>query len=636
MRKLTAVVLRSDAETVIRRLMWLSCVEVTSPDIESGDSSFDSEYINAERQTGRLDRAIKLLKNYIPKEKRTGLFTRRPYIKQERYDADESVYAAEYGHAERAEEISHRSAEIENEKISLQGDKETLQPWTSCPLPLDLTGTKETRVWFGTLPASTTDGSVWAAISDVPCNVEFISEDSGGKYVTVIFHISGEDAVYAAMASLGFVKLDRREYKGTAAANIARIDNEIKKSDIEAAALEAELYAMAEKIDDLRLAYDAASAMLSVMTAKRKLGETRETVILTGWVPLKATEKVAAQLDKLHCGYEFGEPRAGDEVPILLQNRRVPALFEPVIELYAMPLYGTYDPTVIMSVFYFIIFGLMLGDVVYGLLLAVGGLLAVKLLDLNAGIKRFVGLFAVCGISCIISGIFFGSYLGDLPVVFLDSMLGIKINTPALLFDPVADPMLFLVVSLVAGAAHLIAGMCVKFYILWSSGKPFDALFDIGSWFVLFAGLGILIVNREIGQYVALAGTALIVLTQGRAEKNIFMKLIKGLGALYGIVNYVSDLLSYSRIMALGLATAVIASVVNLLATLPGDSVIGFILMVIILLVGHTVNLVINLLGTFVHTSRLQYIEFFGKFYEDGGKLFKPVRAETKYTHVIQ
>lgn len=648
MQKMTAIVLRSDAETVIRRLMWLSCVEVI-PDKNGAEkdkheqtaSSFVNEYTNAERNVAKLGTAIKLLKGYISKDNKTGLFSHRPFIAQERYDAEESEYSAEYKSAERTEEISYRFSEIANEKINLMGAAATLLPWKSCPIPLDLTMTKETRVWFGTLPPNMTAETASAAVQGsssglIPCAIEFISEDSGGKYIVVIYHVSCEDIVYAAMSSVGFVKLDRREYSGIAAVNLARIEGEIIKADNDYDGLEAELYTIAAGIGDIKIAYDAACARLEVLTAKKKLFETRETVVLTGWVPLKAVEKVTTQLENMCCCYEFNEPQKYDEVPVLLQNSKPASAFEMVIGLYSLPVYGTFDPTVIMSVFYFIIFGLMLGDVVYGLLLAVGGFFAVRFLDLDSGVKRLVSMFAVCGISCIISGILFGSYLGDLPVVFMDKMLGIKIESPALLFDPVAEPILFLLIALGAGVVHIVAGMSVKFYILWSSGKRLDAICDVGSWFVLFAGIGILIVNSDIGKYFALTGAAMIILTQGRAEKNILMKLIKGLGGLYGIINYAADLLSYSRIMALGMASAVIASVVNILATLVGPSIVGFPVMVLIVLFGHAVNLGINLLGTFVHTSRLQYIEFFGKFYEDGGKVFKPIRVETKYTHVIQ
>ncbi len=645
MQKMTAIVLRSDADTVIKRLMWLSCVEVipVNNDIEKVKhehtvSPYETECADAERSVIKLRTAIKLLKNYVAKEKKDNLLSRRPNIARERYDADISEYSAEYKAVERTEEISYRLSEIVNEKINLFAADSTLQPWISCPIPLDFTKTKETRVWFGTLPPYKTAGELSAAIQgsnngQLPCTVDFISEDTSGSYFIIIYHESCEDIVYSVMSSTGFNKLDLREYGGTAAENITRIGIKMAEADNEYSALEDELRFIAESIGNIKIAYDAASARLTVMTAKKKLFETRETVVLTGWVPFKAVEKVTSQLEKMCCCYEFNEPQKDDEVPVLLQNIKPASAFEMVVGLYSMPVYGSFDPTFIMSVFYFIIFGLMLGDAVYGLLLVGGGFLATRFLDLDSGVKRLVRMFSICGISCIISGILFGSYLGDLPVVLMDKMFNITVQSPALLFDPVTNPVMFLVIALAAGVVHLAVGMCIKFYILWTSGRRLSAIFDVGSWFVLFIGIGVYALRPDTGKYIALTGVAMLILTQGRTQKNIFLKIIKGVGSLYGLVNYAADLLSYSRIMALGMATAVIASVVNILATLAGPSVIGFIVMVIIVLAGHTVNLAINLLGTFVHTSRLQYIEFFGKFYEDGGRLFKPVRVETKYTH---
>lgn len=281
MQKMTAIVLRSDADTVIRRLMWLSCVEVipVKTDIEKDKhehtvSPYETECADAERSVIKLRTAIKLLKNYVAKEKKDNLLSRRPKIARERYDADISEYSAEYKTVERSEEISYRLSEIVNEKINLLAADSTLQPWISCPIPLDLTKTKETRVWFGTLPPYMTAGELSAAIrgsnnGQLPCTVDFISEDTGGSYVIVIFHESCEDIVYAAMSSTGFNKLDLREYGGTAAENIKRIGIKIAEADDEYSALEDELRLIAEGIGSIKIAYDAANVRLAVMTAKK-------------------------------------------------------------------------------------------------------------------------------------------------------------------------------------------------------------------------------------------------------------------------------------------------------------------------------------------------------------------------------
>ena len=190
--------------------------------------------------------------------------------------------------------------------------------------------------------------------------------------------------------------------------------------------------------------------------------------------------------------------------------------------------------------------------------------------------------------------------------------------------------MAFLVLSLAVGAVHLIAGMAVKAVLLCKEGKPLDALFDIGSYWLLFAGLGVIFVQKKAGLIVLLCGVAAVVATQGRSKKGV-MKIFGGLLGLYNLIDYASDLLSYSRILALGLAAGVIGQVVNILATLKGASFVGILMMILVFCLGHVLNLAINVLGTFVHTSRLQYIEFFGKFYEDGGTPFKPVTPSDRF-----
>ena len=234
----------------------------------------------------------------------------------------------------------------------------------------------------------------------------------------------------------------------------------------------------------------------------------------------------------------------------------------------------------------------------------------------------------ICGISCVVAGVVFGSYYGDLVDKVAGSLFNSSFTMPRLL-DVVKDPISFLIISLVVGLLHICTGMGIKFYMLCREGRVFSAIFDVGSWFVVFAGIGLFLVVPDVGKWVAIAGVAMLVLTQGRAEKNPLKMLLKGVLSLYDIVGYLSDFLSYSRIMALGLASAVIASVFNQVGVMG-----GFAGIIVAIIIGHTLNLLINLLGSYVHTSRLQYIEFFGKFFEDGGRPFVPVAPETKYTEI--
>ncbi len=289
------------------------------------------------------------------------------------------------------------------------------------------------------------------------------------------------------------------------------------------------------------------------------------------------------------------------------------------------------------SIFYIIIFGLMFSDVGYGLLVAGLCLFAVTKLPIRGAIRKFCNMFVYCGISSAVMGALFGGWFGDIPVVFMQNFLGVSAEQTSgsffngFLFSMTNDPITYLIVSLGVGAVHLVCAMLIKFYILAKDGKWFDAMFDIGSWLVLFTGIGLYLVIPSVGMWVAVAGVAMLVLTQGRHEKNIVMKLLKGIMSLYDLISYASDLLSYSRILALGLAGSVIGGVINIICTMGGATPVGIIVFIMVFPLGHLLNIAINILGTFVHDARLQYIEFFGKFYEDGGKPFEPLQPESKY-----
>lgn len=632
MKKLCAIVPRDEADELTKRLLWLENVEITNTD-EGHIERFDIEAQETAIMVRKLAAAVKSLTPYSTAK--TGLFSHRPTVGREEFDASSQLYSDCYADAERVEEISYRQAELAGERVNDTAAFASLLPWENAHIPLDVIRTKETRVLFGTLPPQTDVQTSEAGFDeDESVSLVEISRDISAVYIVAFVAIDGENKSMSALSSAGFVRFDTHELAGTAADNIKRLRGLIAALDEENSVLEEEKRKLAARLPAIKLCLDFTSTRLARTEAKRKLTETEATVILTGWTPAKAEAEITAELERMTCCYGFTEPREGDEVPVLLKNPEPFCSFESVVSLYSMPKYATFDPTLIMSFFYFVIFGFMLADVVYGALLAVGGLLAIKLLDLKGGVRNLVKMFAVCGVACIIAGLLFGSWFGDFPIVFAKNMLGIDLGAIALWFDPISNPIMFLVLSIVIGAVHLLTGMGIKFYILWSRKKYYDAIFDIGSWFILFAGIGLFVLIGTVGAVVAGIGVLMLIYSQGREAKNPFIRLFKGVGSLYSIMNYISDLLSYSRIMALGLSSAVVASVINILATLIGPSIPGYIAMLVILVFGHSLNLAINLLGSFVHASRLQYIEFFGKFFEDGGKPFKPLTADTKYTNI--
>ena len=292
--------------------------------------------------------------------------------------------------------------------------------------------------------------------------------------------------------------------------------------------------------------------------------------------------------------------------------------------MYSRPQAGSIDPDFLMAPFHFIFFGMMLSDAGYGLVLTIGLLIAMKLAK-PQGFAGKLGMVILFGsISTVIWGALFGGWFG--------------LELHPLLFVPMKEPLKMLALCFGLGILHLVCGMLLKAYMLIRDGDIFGAFCDEISWLIMFAGFFCMaVVPGPTGKYLAIAGAAIIVLTGGRAKEGIVGKLMGGLLSLYNISGYMSDLLSYSRIFALGLATGVIAMVINTIAQMLLEAgPVGTIVAVLVLLGGHLFNIIINVLGAFVHSSRLQYIEFFGKFYEAGGKAFVPLAIRTKYMNVTK
>ena len=641
-KKLTALSHKKDVRALMRRLTYLRCVDVRYTDVGERGSAlaldrYDSiaDKMNAERQMESIKRALDALYPYSTRKK--SLIRPRietdvaKFISSDRY---KKAKAAVDGAIEALDALAALDAE-EKERESFC---ERLLPFKSYSRPLGISGTEQTSIMLGSFSAGTDMARIETALEPYYAFAEKIFlKEKVGLFVRVVCHVSDEREVARALASFGFVRCRFPEDMGRASEELPRVKRQIKDIREKRERLKLSLAKYAERLDDIEILYDVEQTTLNVIEQELKLGATEQTAMLEAWVPADAEKRVVECLIKHEAAYELREPKEYEDVPTLLVNNGFAKNFEWVIGMYSYPKYGSFDPTFIMSIFYFILFGIMFADVGYGLLLTLAGFGAVKLMRPQEGTRRFLLMFGICGISSMIMGAVFGGWFGDLPFAIMTNLLGMKDAKMAvpffngMWFNPLDDPMRFLIVSLGIGAAHLIAGMAVKFYVICKSGHVLDAIFDIGSWWLLFGGIAAFVIDQGIGVWVLIAGVLSLVLTQGRHEKNIFMKIFKGVGSLYDLISYLSDLLSYSRILALGMVAGVIGQVVNMITGLGGNP-FGFIVMLIVLIVGHILNLAINVIGTFVHTSRLQYIEFFNKFYEDGGKPFEAAAPSEKYT----
>jgi V/A-type H+-transporting ATPase subunit I len=354
-------------------------------------------------------------------------------------------------------------------------------------------------------------------------------------------------------------------------------------------------------------------------------------------VPAPQEEELVRELKKFDLAYELTDPAEGETPPTKLQNPKWMEGINMVTEMYSLPAYDGIDPNPLMFFWYVFFFGFMFADVAYGIIIWLVCFLVTRKLKPKGTMGYMFNLGQWLGGSTALCGFFVGGFFGDAITTVAETFLGIPSEQlpqwlqtwcNGLIVNPVNDPMTVLIIAIVIGCAQLIFGQCIHIYMEARDGRPLEGVLDVVPWWIFFAGIGVLALAGS--PVVILLGVVALVATQGRHNKGIFAKIFGGIASLYDVTSWLSDVLSYARLMALMLATSVIAMVFNTLAAMPGI----FLVFVVIFLIGHTFNIGVNLIGTYVHAARLQYLEFFGKFYKDGGKPFQPLAYNTKYVDI--
>lgn len=637
MKRLTVWAYAGDADAVAAKLIKLRCVDVDTVGTDSDSYLVRYDPSARIRECENLLASIEsAMEPLYPFSKKRGGLSAAPAI-----NADREAFAADRGGVRsdaaavvaRINGMRERLGAIERELADATGKSDAAKPWLGCGLALDSKGTESTRLVFGSLPTSTEESAIEARLDGLAAAWRVIKRDSNAAYAIFIAERSDADELMRRLNTAGFVRATFPDGCGCAEEICAAANERISALTAEREEINQTFCGLAGRLDDLRVLWDTVSTELVGEQLKEKLMATGSCVLLRGWIPEKRTEKVTAALDALGCAYDLTDPEPGDDVPVKLENNRFASCFEWVVAMYSLPAYGTFDPTFIMSFFYVLFFAMMFADVGYGLLLAVGGFLIPRLLHMKPEKAAPFRMFAFCGIGSIITGVLFGGYFGDMPLALIRAFNpeAELPSTLAIVVDPVAQPTTFLLIALALGFVHLVAGQAIKFAIVWKD-SPVDAICDYALFWALYGGLIMLIIVPSVGKWIAIGAAAAIVLTGGRKEKNILMRIPKGFLALYGVVSFGSDILSYSRILALALSGSVLAQVMNILGTMGSSPVAVVVGMIFVFIIGHTINLALSTLGSFVHTSRLQYIEFFGKFYEDGGRPYAPATPSERYS----
>lgn len=639
MQKLTLIGFLADKESILRDLMKKKCVQINGPENIQDYESIAQLAVPGVAQTYELEQELTKFTSAIravaPYEEKGSAFSKKE-ISDFSSMLDKEIYSEVASLRDEINSIVKQIAEQKNIISRSQLQITSLEPWTDLDLDLSVTQTKSTALLYLTAAADVNLEEFEAKLQEATplCYVHKVSSSSELSCLLLIYHKDAQDAVMNVVKGFNTNRPDFASLKGNAAENISSLKNKIETCSKEAQRLTEQLKVAATSSKLLKKGFDMVTLQIDDQKVRENIFQTQSVFALTGWLTENDMDKVKKILDKYPCYYTMVQPEEGDDPPIKLKNNKFVEPYEMITEMYSLPTPDGIDPTPVLTPFFILFFGMMLADAGYGLILFLLCFIGLKKLKPDEGfLKNAMNIGVACGLSTIFWGVMYGGYFGNLVTQVAESWFGVTVTVPAV-FDPLNDPMSVMLLSLILGAIHLFAGMGVKIYMLAKRGHLLDGLMDIGLWYVLLIGLPMLAlpVTAGIGKVLSIVGAVGLILTQGRHEKNIFMKLIKGVMSLYDITSYLSDVLSYARILALGLAGGVIANVMNIMGTMPGLNIIGVVVFVAIFAIGHAFNLAISGLGAYVHTSRLQYVEFFGKFYEAGGRPFKPFKANTKYT----
>lgn len=662
--------LKKDGKKILDLLQRAGVVQIKEEKFDNlAPSSVWESKASFDRYVKICDDAIGIMNNYEA-DASAGLLASLETAKPLSVQIYDSKTANVKKSVEVAEEITKLSKEISEYKAQipkLENKIEQLKLWESVDVPLNFNGTKNTKVFIGSFKNEISQDDLHKLITeglDEECakylDINIISSTKEMTCVMLVTINEFETQVEERLKRIDFAKSPLT--KVVPKEEIVKIKESIVDTEKKITDTENKIKELISHREELKFARDYYAMRSDKYDAIAKIPTTKNAYFISGYVLKDYADQLVEKINKEVEAYvEVYEPAEDEDVPVALKNGFFASPIETVVESYSLPGKNEIDPSKVVSLFYYLLFGLMLSDAGYGLMLFVGtGLLLLKVKNMKPELKKMMKLFFFGGISTMFWGVLFGSFFGDSIDVICTKYLKIaEPGTPVLVnflksihvywFDPVTMPMKLLMFAFLLGIIHLMTGLALKGYMLIKQGAIKDFIYDVIFW-VMFVGggigalLGMDMVKSMIGEgfdfpanianismIIMGIGAIGVVFTGGRESKNWFKRFLKGAYAAYGITGWLSDVLSYSRLLALGLATGIIAQVFNKMGSMIEVPFLGLIVFIIVFIIGHVLNLGINVLGAYVHTNRLQFVEFFGKFYEGGGKPFTPFTENTKY-----
>lgn len=658
MKKLRLIGVHSQKEELLRELMLLGCVEISEPAEEPAEELLKTLHRSENEGTWRrkadqtaILNALRQLNRYAPCKK--GLLTPLPEVPLETV-LDESALEKDLEIAKKILALDVDIRGIAGQESRERATLEAMEPWKALNIPLERMQTASCELMLGTLPGAVTPESAAATLGELEADLREVSADKSLRYAVVIYRKGEQENVAAAIRSCGFTQISTAGMKGTPNENIEHANKALKALSEEKEKKTAELVALAVHRDALQLGADTLSLVIAREETAERLLHTESTFYFEGWLTAPDEKRLEETLSRFNCAWETAEPdpEHPEEVPIQLRNNALTRPYNIVTEMYSLPAYKGLDPNPFIMPFFALFFGIMFADMAYGLILLIAGLLVLFKAKPRGGMRNAAGLLIECGITTFLMGFLTGGFFGD-AVSIIGQWFGkewsvvpylgtihigsdIAIDLPLNLLEG-NNPLYVLIAAVALGGVHLAVGVGIGMYLKIRDGEWADALLNDLCWWVMIAGIGVMMFSGSA--IVLYVGIGMMVLGQLITGKG-FGKITGIFSAVYnGATGYLGDFLSYSRLMALMLAGSVIASVFNQLGSLGnsnGITVGGTILFIVVFCIGHALNFGLNIIGCFVHTLRLQYLEFFGKWYRDGGRPFRPLAVKTKFVDITQ
>lgn len=619
MKKAKIVALKEEKEKLLSELQKSGLVMLIPTETETVliDVSKNDDVIE------RTEKSLSFLEKYQEKKDSILAKTEVEYDDFFTYDQEKMDLLI------KLEELEEKIALTHEENSALLEELDFYRPWLKLDVKLeDLTSSKYTDLFVGYVN-SKDEEQFLESLDALGCDYKLYGLDKDKRAIIFASYYQDKEKIDLLNKEYQFNEL-KFEDDGLVKDIVKRLEKQIVTNNLFIDEASKKLAKLTKDKEKLYILSDQAATDKELKLAPAL--DTIETVYLEGWVRSDKEDALKEVLEKAVSCYDLSlsDPKEDEIPPTYNKNNKFVTPFQGITNMFEVPNYKEVDPNPMMSVWFWIIFGMMMGDVGYGVVMLIGGIVFLKVFKPKGMLKAIGKIITYSSIPTVVFGVLYGSYFG------------FELFKP-LFVSPSSEPLPVLILSFGIGLLHIVSGLVVKMYASFKAKDYWQAILDDFPWIVMLLGLGILGAGLivlpslvKVGAIMMIASAVIIVLFGGRRKKGFFGKVFGGLTSLYGFVNHASDILSYSRLLALGLSTAIIATVMNMLAGMLHGSIIGIIFSVVIYIVGHLFNIAMGLLSAYVHDSRLQYIEFFGKFYEGGGYEFRPLSIKLKHVDAIK